>query len=751
MSKTILVSNRLPLSIKLKDQGLQIQPSVGGLATGLMPLHDKEEGMWIGWTGMVEEEIPSDQTKDDIMEAALKEGCFPVSLTQEEIKAFYEGFSNRTIWPLFHYFTEYTVYDDSFWEVYQSVNRKYADEVLQYAENDDVIWVHDYQLMLVPRYIKEKNPNLTVGFFLHIPFPSYEVFRLLPYREEILKGLLGADLVGFHTDSYKEHFKETAASLLFCTVEGNRIHCEDSITETGCFPLGIDVQKFETVARERLHISKKQSTRLQRVLDSQQLEDIKLILSIDRLDYTKGIAHRIRAFDHFLSQHPEYLGKVRLVMLAVPSRTEVPQYQMLKKEVDELVGYVNGKYADISWTPIWYFYRSMPFTKLIDLYTRCDVALITPLRDGMNLVAKEYIAARAGNKGVLILSEMTGAACEMKDALLINPNNPDEISQALYEALEMPEEEQIERNTHLLERLKKQDVHSWTRQFIDTLETIRTEKKKSNVPQKISPFLLKQWKGLQEKAARCVFFLDYDGTLVDFKDRPEEAVPDDEILKLVQQLAREDKNEVVLISGRDRNTLEQWWQEAPITLIAEHGLCLRTKDGSWSSFDPPEIQQIKQFKPYFKEAVTLYPGSLLEEKPSSLVWHYRQLPEEAGEAAAKRFEAGLQAWGIPQGVEVMKGHKMIEILSAKHNKGKTAGRYLQNLKEPCLVFAIGDDVTDEAMFNELPAESITIKVGATETRARYYLDTVAEVRNFLKAIVTKASQSEKRKPKNQVA
>ncbi|MEC8684016.1 MAG: bifunctional alpha,alpha-trehalose-phosphate synthase (UDP-forming)/trehalose-phosphatase, partial [Bacteroidota bacterium] len=409
MSKTIIISNRLPLQLQIDNNTIKATPSVGGLATGMKSVHRDSNGVWIGWTGLTEEETP-EELVDEVVSAAKKEQCVPVSLTEKDIDGFYYGFSNRTIWPLFHYFMEYTEFEKESYQTYVEVNKKYANVVLENIEEGDTVWVHDYQLMLLPELIKKERPDVQIGFFLHIPFPSYEVFRTLPWREEILKGLLGSDLIGFHTYDYQRHFLSSVSRILRQEVSFNEITLKDRIVTVNSYPMGIDYEKFSEAAAK--HDAAKNQSELQRRLDLHidSTPDAKMILSIDRLDYSKGIANRIRAYEYFLEKYPEFKEKVRLVMLAVPSRSNVPQYQLLKKEVDELVGRINGKFATVSWTPIWYFYRSMPFENLIDLYTTCDVALLTPIRDGMNLVAKEYVATRTDKTGVLILSEMAGAA-----------------------------------------------------------------------------------------------------------------------------------------------------------------------------------------------------------------------------------------------------------------------------------------------------------------------------------------------------
>src|SRR5690606_25425820 len=355
------------------------------------------------------------------------------------------------------------------------VNQKFANAVLEHAEDGDTIWIHDYQLLLVPQLIKEQRPNTNIGFFLHIPFPSYEIFRAFPWREELMNGMLGADLIGFHTYDYERHFLSSVKRIMRLEVKFNEIYFHDRVVKVDSFPMGIDYAKFHDAALNHTTQNLEQRSELQQRLDDhvQADKNTKLILSIDRMDYTKGIPNRIRAFEYFLNQFPQFKEKVRLVMLAVPSRSDVPQYQLLKKETDERVGRINGQFATINWTPIWYFYRSLPFENLIDLYTSSDIALITPVRDGMNLVAKEYVATRTNKDGVLILSEMAGASKEMNEALLINPYNFAGIANTLKKALEMSVDEQQKRMTILQKRLQRYTVDKWAQEFMKSINALK--------------------------------------------------------------------------------------------------------------------------------------------------------------------------------------------------------------------------------------------------------------------------------------
>ena len=398
MSRLIIASNRLPVMINRGEDGMTITPSAGGLATGLKSYHKDNDSIWIGWPGVMPETKNEEKEVTGLLET---EQCLPVFLNEDLISNYYDGFSNATLWPLFHYFAEFTEFNETYWEAYCKVNELFAEAIIENAEEGDVVWVHDYQLLLLPNILREKRPDLTIGFFLHIPFPSYELIRILPWREQIVNGLLGADLIGFHTYDYARHFISSVKRLLGHDVDFNQIKLENRHVMIDVFPMGIDYEKFESHALEiqskPIQDRSKEHQDIDRFLLS--MPNRKLVLSIDRLDYTKGIPQRLHAFREFLEKHPDYREKVSLIMLTVPSRTDVEQYQNLKNEIDILVGNINGEYGTLNWNPVIYFYRSVPFVNLIELYSSADVALLTPLRDGMNLVAKEYIASKVNKKG----------------------------------------------------------------------------------------------------------------------------------------------------------------------------------------------------------------------------------------------------------------------------------------------------------------------------------------------------------------
>lgn len=734
MSKTIILSNRLPLQISIKENKLEVIPSVGGLATGLKSFHRDGDSIWIGWSGLTTEEIPDDLL-DEVHTEARKEACVAVNFTSKEIDGFYYGFSNRSIWPLFHYFMEFTEWEADNWNTYKKVNQKYADKVVEHYQEGDTIWVHDYQLLLVPNMIREKEPDAIIGFFNHIPFPSYEVFRTIPWREEILIGMLGANLIGFHTYDYERHFLSSVSRILRRQVDFNEVVLPNRLVKVDSFPMGIDYDKFEKAALAHHERSTEKKSELQQRLNHHRIKspDSKLILSIDRLDYTKGIAHRLRAFEYFLEKYPEYVEKIRLVMLAVPSRSDVPQYQLLKREIDELVGRINGKFATVNWIPIWYFYRSMPFENLIDLYTSCNIALLTPIRDGMNLVAKEYIATRTDQTGVLILSEMAGSSEEMYEALIINPNNFEQIADSIHKAIQMPKEEQIRRNTFLQKRLKRYNVEKWAQDFMKALQKTY-ENKPAYEALPVSKEVEEKFLNRFSKAKNRVFFLDYDGTLVNFVDKPEDAKPDKQLLDLITTLNELKKTKVVLISGRDKETLGTWWKDVPVELIAEHGVWIRKTGKNWQLNEKVSNDWMEMVRPVIETFCDRTPGTFIEEKNYSLAWHYRKADPDLGEKRANELSNVLKQLTSNHGLSVLEGNKVLEIKSSGVNKGKAASKLLMH-KNYDFIFAIGDDWTDEFLFKELPDSAVTIKVGLKKTAATYFVHETERVRTLLKKFI----------------
>jgi trehalose 6-phosphate synthase/phosphatase len=714
-----------------------LTPSAGGLATGLKSYHQSNNSLWIGWPGI---DVSSETEKNIITNLLEKDHCLPIYLESELIENYYDGFSNGTLWPLFHYFTEYTEFRKRYWEAYKKVNAIFAEAILANAGQNESVWIHDYQLLLVPNMVKSKRPDLNIGFFLHIPFPSFEVFRILPWREEFITGMLGADLIGFHTYDYARHFISSVKRLLGYEVEFNTITLEDRQVFIDVFPMGIDFAKFQDKALEIQSKPIQEHSKEHQDIDRFLLgmPNRKIILSIDRLDYTKGIPERLKAFRHFLRTYPEYKEKVSLLMLTVPSRIDVEKYQQLKSEIEELVGGINGEFGTLNWNPVIYFYRSLPFDNLIELYSSADVALLTPLRDGMNLVAKEFVASKVNPKGVLILSEMAGATKELGEAIAVNPNNVEDVSSAIYQALTMNDLEQSKSIFAMQERIRRYNVFKWADEFITALsktESHRAEKQ----ARKVSKTLIKEIYSNYRKAKNKILLLDYDGTLQSFFGNPSDAKPDPELLGLLEDLNSDKTTEIVLISGRDKDTLEHWFRKMDITLIAEHGVWVKPRTAKWKEFAHSQKSWKENIRPVMESYMDRTPGSLIEEKSHSLVWHYRKADIELGVLRALELIADLSNLLWNQELEILEGSKVIEVKVAGINKGKAAFNYMQG-KSYDFILAMGDDWTDEYLFREMPEPAITIKVGTSRSSAKYYIENYREVRNLLTGFIQKVSK-----------
>jgi trehalose 6-phosphate synthase/phosphatase len=721
--RLVIVSNRLQVTVTEKNNSVDFIPSSGGLITGIgsyfASLSDPNY-LWIGWPGS------SSYTDPENIKKELLENyhSWPVFVEEKSMDLFYNGFCNKVLWPLFHYFPRLVVYDEEMWETYRKVNSLFADEVVKIIRPDDVIWIHDYHLMLLPKLIRAKFPSVSIGFFLHIPFPSYEIFRLLPRKwgKEILNGLLDADLVGFHTYDYTQYFLRCVLRILGHNHQMGMMTLEHKLTKADTFPMGIDFNKYNSAVN--LENVKKEKNKLKK-----GLQDLKIIFSVDRQDYTKGILNRLEGYELFLKNNPSWRQKVVLVMIIVPSRIGIEDYQEAKNMINQIIGKINGDYGDIHWTPVIYQYKSIPFKKLIALYNISDVGLVTPLRDGMNLVAKEYVAACKEKRGVLILSEMAGAAMELGDAIIINPNHREEIAEAIKKALELPIEDQERRISNMQDWLKKHDVNRWATSFLDGLKDVKEEQKKyGTVPLKgpILDGMLEQYRKSQNK----ILLLDYDGTLVPIKKTPAEASPDKKLRKIIKTLSKIPDLDLVIISGRNKNDLQSWYGKYNLTLVAEHGVWLKKPGKEWKMTKALNNSWKLGILRILENYQGRLPRSFIEEKEYSLVWHHRNSDPEQSELRVKEFVDNIDQFTAQNDIVVMAGKKIVEIKCSGISKGEIGGKLLEDKKYE-FIMAAGDDDTDESLFQVLPPGSFTIKIGKQKSYAEYYLDSDSELLNVL--------------------
>ena len=722
-NRLVIISNRLPFHIdKSEDGTISVTRSVGGLTTALGPLHDKSGSLWVGWSDV--------EDADDIL---VKRGCIPIHLTSHQVHGYYDGFSNSTLWPLFHGFTQNARFNKKMWDIYVEVNEIFRDAIVEIARPGDIFWVQDYHLLLLPRLLRQAIPDASIGFFLHIPFPDYEAFRMLPWRNEILLGMLGADLIGFHTYDYVRHFLSSCRRVLGMDDHMGSFMIEGRSMKTDVFPLGIDYEKLSSTAK-----SPEVDDFVASLPVSRRSPDYKTLLSVERLDYTKGIPARLLALDTFLERYPEWIGHLELVLITVPSRESVSSYHALKKQVDELVGRINGKYSRFDWAPISYHYRSFDFEELCGIYRESDVMVATPLRDGMNLVCKEYLAVHDGRAGVLVLSEMAGAADELGEAIVINPFDQDALVEAIHQALMMPEEVQVRRNVSMQARLKRYTAEKWAEDFLDSLSEVKATQAHMDshlLSEPATQELLHEY----AQAHRRVLLLDYDGTLVGFSSDPSAVAPDDHLLEMLEKLGNREGNTVVIMSGRDQDTLGEWFGALPISLVAEHGVWYseRPENGGkrkWLLQEPLNDAWKQRIRPILEHYVDRTPGSHVEEKDYSLVWHYRACEKDLAARRAMEVKRNLADSIGELGLSLMDGNKVIEIKPANIDKGSAAHRWFRDPGYE-FILAAGDDTTDEDMFRAAPEKAWTLRVGTPPTLAHFTVKDVAAMRRLLERLV----------------
>ncbi len=717
MPRTTLinVSNRLPVTVAEK-----ITKSSGGLVAALDGLSATEFDLkWIGWPGATIEDADRQAGVERLL--IEEHGCTPVFLSEEEEAGHYEGFSNSSVWPLLHYMPNFMHYDPAWWEQYRSVNERFAEKVLAGAKPGDLVWVHDYQLMLVPTMLHERMPELKIGFFLHTPFPSFEIFRCHPKRRELVAGMLGADLIGFHTFGYMRHFRSTVLRLLGLESEVSRVRSEDGhISAMGVFPIGINAQKFEETLGSAAFAKRREE-----LLASDAGK--RTVLSVERMDYTKGILHRLDAIEHFLAQADDR-DAVKFIFVSVPSREEVEEYQNLRAEVEARVGRINGQYATLNSSPIRFIHGSVNFTDLCALYASADVGLITPLIDGMNLVAKEYIACQQENKGVLILSEFAGAAEELSNAVLVNPYDTRAVAQSLSDALALTEEERRLANEPMRARVVRYDAQHWARTFIQELKATTEAAPLAAGEIEEARALIRAAKG-----EAVALFIDYDGTLREIERDAEAAKPTDEINALLRDLERVPKLEVTIISGRKSEALETWFGDLPFHLVAEHGASIRHRgQREWTPMTRNlNLSWKRELRRVLEQYEQSTPGSWVEEKATSLVWHYRKTDPEFGAWKAHQLVEELGALMANQPVHIRHGRKIVEATAPQISKG-AAVRQLIGEKPYALILCAGDDSTDESMFASAVPHLVSIKVGRQNSCARYRLRDPATFRAFLR-------------------
>ena len=721
MAQVLIISNRLPVTVKRVDGVLTYETSMGGLSSGLSGYVTGRSNVWIGWPGIASDDL-TDAEKRAITRELARHSCKPVFLTEKQIEEFYNGYSNSLLWPLLHSMKmSENNHHDRRWKAYREVNKVFANAAVASTRPDATIWVHDYQLLLVPELLKTQLPHNHIGFFLHTPFPAFKVLSKLPEAKRLLQSLIRSDLIGLQTKINVTNFSDSIAGFGLGIVNNNLLILSGHTVRITDFPIGIDYLKFENAYQLP---DVKQAVRRMRA----KYAGLKIIAGVDRLDITKGFIERLQAYQTFLTRNPKQRRKVVFVLVGAPSRSDVTAYQKLAKSVDKLVAEINAQFGTKSWQPVDYI-QGLPFHEVTALFQIADVGFVTPLKDGMNLVAKEFVASKR-KSGVLILSEGAGAAQELPDALLVNLMQPETLVAALETALSMRKIDITGRFDAMQEQIASHTIHHWARDFMKTLQ------KPELLP--VRPLFMKTQRKLiaEYKASdRRVLFMDYDGVLAELINQPDEAKPTKELLEILKRLADNKRNDIYIISGRSRSDLSNWLSKTGVGMIAEHGAFIREPgDKTWQITSGASTSWKTQLLPILESYAADTPYAFAEEKTTALVWHYRESPSYLAQKNLVLLKKDIKPLLQQFGLKANTGQKILEIKHKDTNKGAAVKNYLSKNNYDFIMTA-GDDYTDENMFKAVPDWAYSLRVGSGVTVARFRVKNVPTMVNLLSKLV----------------
>ncbi|KAH9534724.1 hypothetical protein CY35_17G019300 [Sphagnum magellanicum] len=687
--RLLVVANRLPVSAQRDGDTWDLKLSAGGLVSALLGVKQNFETRWIGWAGV---HVHDEKGRISLRDSLASKGCVPVFLDDDTVDQYYNGYCNNVLWPLFHYIglsqedrLAGTQSLDSQYIAYKHANQLFADVVFSQYQEGDVVWCHDYHLMFLPKCLKNMDSHMKVGWFLHTPFPSSEIFRTLPMRSELLRAVLTADLIGFHTYDYARHFVSACTRILGLEGTPEGVEDQGKLTRVAAFPIGIDPERFiqaletDQVKRHIKHLHSRFS-------------GCKVMLGVDRLDMIKGIPQKLLAFEMFLEKNPDWREKVLLVQIAVPTRTDVHEYQRLTSQVHEIVGRINGRFGTLTFMPIHHLDRSLAFHQLCALYAITDVFLVTSLRDGMNLVSYEFVACQNAKKGVLVLSEFSGAAQSLgAGAILVNPWNIREMYMAIEDALNMPETESKERHKHNFSHVTNHTAQAWADTFVSELNDtiVEAELRTLHVP----PTLPAQQAVTKfQDSKNRLLILGFSGTITAQVEAPRRRGPDQiKEMKLqlnpglrdaLTTLCSDLNTIIVILSGSERTLLDEAFAEFDLWLAAENGMFLRHTHGDWMTTMPEHlnmdwVESVQLVFDYFCERT---PRSYVESRETSLVWNYKYADLEFGRVQAQDMLQHLWTGPISNAaVDVVQGTKSVEVRPVGVSKGSAIDRILHEI------------------------------------------------------------------------
>jgi len=721
--RVFIVSYRFPSTLLKDGSGVKLQNACVA-AGGNFLIQQGHEVVWVGHETL---STPGS-------EHAAEAHTIPVPMLPKSAWGWYE-YCKVVLWPLFHYVGGHSLDVPDMWQNYVDANTAFADVIAENYKQGDFILIQDYHLLLLPSLLRKRIPQANVAFFLHTPWPSSEIYRALPVRDEVLNGILGANLVGFQTYSYLKHFNSACTRLLGLTANDKGIFTEEErLVRLDVYPAGIDAKRVSELMTSPELVAKVAEFR-------KTIQGKKMVVSNDRIEYTEGIPHKLKAWETFLTNYPEWQGKVMLTLCCEANSALLSEktYQHLQEDIEQQVGAINGKFGTVTWTPVRYLNHKVDEQELYAIFASADVGLWTPLRAGMNLTCHNFVCAQQENHGVLIMSELAGSAQCLSGCVLVNPWDDKKVAKAVHEALTMKEDQRKIRFKHCFDYVTTHDAGFWMKSLLAELVHMDSQPHAHDYSACLPRANLEQLADVFAKSQKRLLLLDYDGTLSPLVSQPDQAGPTPQLLALIEKLASQENTYIYVISGRDRTSLGEWLGHLPIGMSCEHGLFfrpyLRGGVGEWQDIiSTLDTNWKTDIRALFKDFTDRTPGSMIESKEVNLTWHYRNADPDFGEYQKNELLMHLQDLpGMP--IDILPGKKAVEVRPQGINKGSVVRRILALHKDTDFAVCMGDDKTDEDMFVELDNSEFehhyTIMVDKKPTSANFYVDEQSSVIDFL--------------------
>ncbi len=718
--RIVFCSHQLPFLVNKRKNRYVFTERGGGVANAIGSVYQAYNSVWLG-----DLELPARASRSaaNSVRKQLSEQhqCIPLYLQKTAKDA--DALCHHTLWPLFHYRPASCTFKEQDWQAYERYNKAFFDAISPHIQHNDTIWIHDYQLLLLPALIRKAFPDVSIGLFLHTPFPSFELFRILPWRSQILQGMLGADLIGFHIYEYTRHFQSCLFRILGLESKLGSVTTRDRIVHTDAFSLGVNFKAFQ-----QMRTSKTFQRKVERLLEVTQGQ--KTVLAIDRLDPTRGIDAKLDMIESLLASHKTFRGKTLFLIRTFGERTSGPT-RAYAQNIEKRIKTINNRYGKKDWTPIIHRHLQSDRQEIAALYNVADVLLVGSLRDGMNLICKEYVAAREGDRGVVVLSEFAGGARELSEAIIINPHDKVGSVKALASALTMPVRKQITTFARMRQRQQRNTALNWSVTFLESLRNIKTKQetiRSRNFNTKTAAGIMANYQSSRKR----LLLLDYNGTLVPVPRDGRSKPPPAALLNTLERLENNAHNTVVLITDNSRELVESWFAKSSVDLITCSDAAFRL-DNKWTTYQELSTAWKDEALPILEKYVVRTPGSYIDTKRYALIWHFENAEKELGEVRSRELLEDLRSFAGMENLQIHEAGRMVEIRNAESHKASMLKAYMDGRKWD-FMFAVGDDQSNESMFEMLPPDAFTLRIGSILTSARYNMQDRKHLIEFLREL-----------------